>query len=157
MIANYSAWNHERGKWEVEASKNKKPDIRGTATNFREAGAYGDGRIGGTIFSAFGIKFDLILCNHRPITTNLQNVMICGPLFSKVADFSEIKFEFGRTLDYGIVVTIPVSARVSINHISMSDLKGEEIGLSKLEMEVVDGFGDRHRVAVAEDEKLWFL
>jgi hypothetical protein len=42
--------------------------------------------------------------------------------------------------------------------VSTAELRGEQpIKLDKLIIDVVDGFGGRHRIGVAEGWELWFL
>ena len=162
FVACYLAWNEEREAkekvlrgYEAEVSKNQKPDIRGVARNFKESGMRGDGREGDRIHASFGISFDLNLCNHQPIPTNLLNIQISGTLLSKVAEVLTLDFERRRPLDYGIAVDLRVSAVVILDGVSLADVRRQEIGLDGLRICAVDGFSNAHPIPIAEGETVW--
>jgi hypothetical protein len=162
FIACYLAWNEERvaqkkafRDYEAEVSKNRKPDIRGMARNFKQSGIRGDGREGDRIHASFGISFDLSLCNHQPIPTNLLNIQVSGTLLSKVVAVHTLDFERRRPLDYGIAVDLPVSAVVILDGVSLADVRRQEIGLQGLQIYAVDGFSNAHRIPIAEGETVW--
>lgn len=162
FVACYLAWNEERAAkekalrdYEAEVSKNEKPDIRGMARNFKHGGVSGDGREGDRIHAWFGISFDLTLCNHQPIPTNLLNIEISGTLLSKVVAVARLDFERRRPLDYGIAVDLPVSAVVILDGVSLADVRRQEIGLDGLRIYAVDGFSNAYPIPVAEGETVW--
>jgi len=162
FVACYLAWNEERvakervlRDYEAEVSKNQKPDIHGVARNFKQSGMCGDGREGDRIHASFGISFDLSLCNHQPIPTNLLNIQISGTLLSKVVAVLTLGFERRRPLDYGIAVDLPVSAVVILDGVSLADVRRQEIGLDGLRIYAVDGFSNAYLIPIAEGETVW--
>jgi hypothetical protein len=155
VIANYSAWKHERDKYEREASRNEKPEIRGKAWNFRKTGMHGDTRLRNESYATFGIDFDLTLSNHRPATTNLANVSIAGSLMSITTMIRDVKFQT-EILAHGIAVVVSVSALVSLNGVSISDLKNKEIALDRFYIGIFDGFGIYHPIPIPDDETICF-
>jgi len=162
FVASYLAWNEERvakeralGEYEAEVSKNQKPEIRGIARNFKQSGMCGDGREGEKIHTSFGMNFDLSLCNHRAIPTNLLNIQITGTILSKAVALVTLDFERRKSLDYGIAVDIPVSAMVILNGVSLADVRRREIGLDGLRIYAVDGFSNPHPIPIAEGETVW--
>jgi hypothetical protein len=157
FVAQYKAWCFERERYEAEAARNIKPELRGVAENFRSKGPYGDHRSPEPIYASFGITFDLRLTNHRPVPTNIGSVEVAGAILHKVAFCSDLELGFAGSLEYGIAATVPMSARVDVYYVAIADLKDKEIDLSKLRIEVIDGFGDRHHIPIAENERIWLL
>lgn len=162
FVACYLAWNEEREAkekairdYEAEVSKNQNPDIRGMARNFKQSGMCGDGREGDRIHASVGISFDLSLCNHRPIPTNLLNIQVSGTLLSKVVAVLTLDFERRRLLDYGIAVDLPVRAVVILDGVSLADVRRQEIGLDGLRIYAVDGFSNAYPIPIAEGETVW--
>jgi hypothetical protein len=162
FVACYLAWNEERvatekalRDYEAEVSKNQKPDIRGMARNFKQSGICGDGREGDRIHAALGISFDLSLCNHQPIPTNLLDIQVSGTLLSKVVAVFTLDFERRRPLDYGIAVDLPVSVVVTLYGVSLADVRRQEIGLDGLRIYALDGFSNAHPIPIAEGETVW--
>jgi hypothetical protein len=163
FVACYLAWNEERAAkekalhdYEAEAGKNQKPDIRGMARNFKGTGISGESREGDRIETCFGIRFDLSLCNHQPVPTNLLNIQISGTLLSKVVTVFTLDFEGRkRPLDYGIAVDITVCAEVILAGASSADVRRQEIGLDDLRIYAVDGFSNAHPIPIAEGETVW--
>jgi hypothetical protein len=162
FVACYLAWNEERvarenalQDYETEVSKNQKPDIRGMARNFKHSGMSGESREGGRIEAAFGISFDLSLCNHQPVPTNLLNIQISGTLLSKVVAVFTLDFDRRRPLDYGIAVDLPVHAELILDGVSLADVRSQEIGLDGLRIYAVDGFSNAYPIPIAEGETVW--
>ena len=162
FVACYLAWNEERvakqkvlRDYEAEVSKNQKPDIRGVARNFKQSGMRGDGREGDRVHASFGISFDLSLCNHQPIPTNLLNIQISGTLLSIVVAVLTLDFERRTPLNYGVAVDLPVSAVVILDGVSLADVRRQEIGLDGLRIYAVDGFSNAHPIPIAEGETVW--
>jgi len=162
FVACYLAWNEERvakekalRDHEAEVGKSQKPDIRGMARNFKQSGMCGDGREGDRIHAAVGISFDLSLCNHQPIPTNLLNIQISGTLLSRVVSVDTLDFERRRPLDYGIAVDLPVRAVLILDGVSLADVRRQEIGLDELRIYAVDGFSNAHPIPIAEGETVW--
>jgi hypothetical protein len=162
FVACYLAWNElgvakEKAlqDYEAEVSKSQKPDIRGMARNFKQGGVCGDGREGDRIHAYFGISFDLSLCNHQPMPTNLLNIQISGTLLSKIVAVPTLDFERRKPLDYGIAVDLPVSAVVVLDGVSLADVRRQEIGLDGLRIYAVDGFSNAYPIPIAEGETVW--
>jgi hypothetical protein len=144
FVACYLTWNEERvatekalRDYEAEVSKNRKPDLRGMARNFKQSGMCGDRREGDQLQAAFRISFDLSLCNHQPIPTDLHDIQISGTLLSKVVGVFTLDFERRRPLDYGIAVDLPVSVVVTLDGVSLADVRRQEIGLDGLRIYAV--------------------
>ena len=125
------------------------------ARNFKQSGMRGESREGDRIEACFGIRFDLTLCNHQAVPTNLFNIQISGTLLSKVVTVFTLDFERRRPLDYGIAVDLPVSAEVILDGASLADVRRQEIGLDGLRIYAVDGFSNAYPIPIAAGETVW--
>ncbi len=74
FFAQYDAWREEHIKYEDELKANQSPCLKGMISNFRLSGAYGHGFDGNQHTCNAQYSFELYICNHRSIETNLQNI-----------------------------------------------------------------------------------
>jgi hypothetical protein len=153
VIANHSAWKFERDKYEAEAEKNTRPEIRGAAFNF--------GIASGTVHdwttpprASFPVAFEMNVCNHRDVTTNIVDIGLDGSKLSPPVEFSEVHSPLvGRTLKFGIGVTsMPIYAIAHVNGMVRADVP--PIKMANLLVYVQDGFMGRHVIPVINDEEI---
>ena len=162
LVAQYKAWSLERDKYEAEATKNGQPEIKGEAFNFRDTGQ----RVTGVTFWNAEIRFEMSVCNHRPVNTNMKRVEIDGQLMVGAARFSKIlafkpvpckvmhqpPLDTNPILPHAMDVKLIVEAWVEIDADDLQ--KHEAIKLDGLKIRVVDGLGGAHVIGVRAGEEL---
>src|SRR5208282_6296256 len=67
FVAGYKAWADEYRRAELEIAKNQRPEIVGRASDFWQAGAYGQGTIHGVAYLSAGFRFFLDIRNERDV------------------------------------------------------------------------------------------
>jgi hypothetical protein len=156
FIAQYKAWLAEREKFEAEEAKNQRPEILGHASNFMTEGPLLNSMSDGAKSAAFTLKFDMNLCNHRQVPTNLQDITVTGTIYGHISHFSEVKFDHANLL-YGIAANLQVTGRANVYSLDLEDLKGKWLNLDNIRIYAVDGFGDRHQIGMREGEEILVL
>jgi hypothetical protein len=157
FVAQYDVWKEEREKYETELAKYSSPDIKGEAFAFH-ALSYGDGIRHDEIKSCGGrLQFDITICNHRPILTNLTGIEIDATNLKPRADFSHID-TFNTVLvntqmPMGISVCLRFTADVFIPGFHHRDLG--PIDMTPLKIRLKDGFGHFHEIG-ARGELVFF-
>jgi hypothetical protein len=110
LVTCYRIWKAEYDKYQAEVAKNERPEIRGAAFHF---GVPSGIRCDSTPPAAtFPIAFQVNVCNHRNVTTNVVEINLDGSKLSPPVEFSEVHSPLvGRTLELGIGVGCPFMRR----------------------------------------------
>jgi len=148
FVAQYEVWKEERQKYETEVARYSLPDIKGEAFAFH-ALSYGDGIQHDEIKSCGGrIQFDITVCNHRPVLTNLTEIAIDATDLKPGADFSHISTSntvlVNTQMPMGISVFLRFNADVFIPGFHLRELG--PIDMTPLKIRLKDGFGHFHEI-----------
>lgn len=153
FVAQYDVWKAERDKYELEAEKNSRPEIRGTAFHFGVA----SGPVNEWTMpprASFPFAFEMNVCNHQNVTTNIVEIGLDGSKLSPPIEFSEIHSSLvDRTLEFGIgVIGMPVYARAQVDGVTLPDVP--RIKMDNLRVYVYDGFLNTHQISVGPGEDI---
>ena len=160
FVAQYEVWKLERERADAEAAKNIKPELRGRAYDFKK-GIYGSGSGGGNSWGTVEARFMVEICNHKSITTNITALEIDGEEVDKTMAISGIVHDGGSLLlEHGIAHRFKAQAELCATR-NESTTPGQwpepvEVDLTKLRIQVVDGFGGKHPITVEPGSSLVF-
>lgn len=152
FVAQFQAWEIERQKYEQEAAKNLRPDIRGEAFHFHRYGLVSESRLDGDWTADIQIQFEVYAYNMHPVPTNVRAVALDGSALDDPAEFSDIKLlSPPDALELGIGKSFQVTANATF-HKKLADL--DRVGLSTLTVALIDAFGGEHALSVRLGETL---
>ena len=143
----------------AEREKNARPEIRGEAFRF-VAGLCGESFLENKLTSCHAtIQFQLSLCNHRPVLTNLKSVEMDGSELKIPAQFShdalaELRDRALPQLPFGLEARVVWSTEIKVAGHQLVEI--HDLDLAGLKIYVVDGFGTRHRIQLRSGEMLLF-
>jgi hypothetical protein len=164
VVAAYRTWSDEHEHYCAETAKNVLPEIKGEAAKFKVL-SYGEGHDHDDWACGATIEFELHVCNHRAVSTNITGLKMDGAsanppiLFSNVRIITQARgvedlppFEHEIEMKRGIAVSLFGSAMLSIEGYRLENLP--EIDLSPIKVWLVDGFSGSHLLGVRSGETL---
>lgn len=145
----------EHEKYEAEAAKNERPEIRGAAFLFHVMSGIRSertARYGLDKAAIFPVAFIGNVCNFRPVKTNVTKIHIDGSKLKPPIEFLEIRSDLvGKVLEYGIAESnVAVYAKACVPGYLLSEVG--KINLDALEVGVYDGFLTIHPVTLQAGE-----
>jgi hypothetical protein len=150
---------HENTKQELatERQKNVRPDIQGEAFSFVPGISGETFRENKLISCHTRIQFQLSLCNHRPVLTNVKTIELDGHEMKIPAQFSqntspEFRDRAAPQLPFGLETTMTWSAEMEITGRQLAEIC--DLDFEGLKIYVVDAFGTRHPIPVRHGEIL---
>lgn len=156
FAAQYQLWSQERDQLEHERAarqaaeaRNSRPELNGEAYSF-ERRRFSGSSSEPTYFSE--LQFQVTLSNHRPVTTNVQQILVDGSLLNPPVKFSECEIPDIR-LEQGIARSFTVTGSAEVAGVRPSR-EQEGINLQPLKITVVDGFGNPHAIPAKDGERL---
>lgn len=148
MVAQYDAWSAERDKYDAEAARNSRPEIRGEVRTIIVRRVRPDQHVSTTFPYAY--TFFAAVCNHRSVETNLSRVRVDGltvspPIVLLFHEISTVQAEpqvrpSEIMLKYGIQTELLITA--------MGSAPTEGSNFSGLDISLVDGLGGTHKLSV---------
>jgi hypothetical protein len=164
VVAAYRTWSDEHEHYCAEIAKNVLPEIKGDAAKFKVL-RHGEGHDHGEWTCSATIEFELHVCNHRAVSTNITGLKMNGAsanppiLFSNVHNITQARsvedlppFEHEIEMKRGIAVSLFGTAMLSIEGYRLENLP--EIDLSPIKIWLIDGFGGSHLLGVRPGETL---
>lgn len=153
ILSSYLVWCNERLAYIGEREKNGWPDIRGEAFNFH-TGSHGDSFDTKSCWTI--VSFQMSLCNHRQVLTNLKAIELEGDDMKIPARFSPTNFHSEGhekpELPRGLNTIINCATRMEVSDHFYDEIRSMD--LAGLKIYVVDGFGERHQITVRAGELL---
>lgn len=143
----------------IEREKNGRPDIRGEAFSFVTT-FHGESYLENKLTSCHAtIQFQLSLCNHRPVLTNLKGVEMDGTEMKVPAQLSRDALADSRDrilpqLPFGLETLVAWSTEMTVPGRALAEI--HDLDLAGLKVYVVDGFGTRHLIQLRSGEMLFF-
>jgi hypothetical protein len=137
------------------------PDLKGRAFNFEIDGKYGRGFNGDKWGAHAEIRFQIEVCNHHAVTTNIAAIAISGSRIDETLMFANTRLSGPPVaLERGIRHELAVKAEAAMGR-PTPPIKGEwpeevKINLGTLVVTLVDGFGESHLLVVDKNETITF-
>lgn len=137
------------------------PDLKGRAFNFEIDGKYGKGVNGDKWGAHAQISFQIEVCNHRAVTTNIAAIAVSGSRIDETLMFADTRLVGPPiALERGIRHELSVKAEAAMGR-PTPPVKGEwpdevKVNLENLVVALVDGFGGSHLLEVDKNETITF-
>jgi hypothetical protein len=158
IVAAFQTWKDEYGRYTAEVAKNQKPDIQGDVA----VCGYGieeEGHENGQWSVDSEVIFQLTLCNHRAVTTTLEDIECDGSalippvVFNPALSRPRTGFPVGVEMPRGIGRCFDVTVSATINGVRWADV--HPIDLRPLKFHVIDAFGQKHLLRVRKGDRLF--